>query len=171
MSSSEEMKKSAIDKATELLSTRLKQGGISTSRPDFYFQCEAEEPRAYAGGFEVRVHTWRHWSDALVEFDADSGQLMKCSIRSYADPPNDQEMVQEEALEVANRAIEIPAEAVFRAFYHFNFTPNCKLARLEWERFYKGLRVVGDYLWVSIHPATHRIVEYARKWRTLRLGQ
>ena len=169
MSSPEEMKKRAIDKATNILLKRLNQGGISTSRPDFYFQCEAEEPRPYPGGFEVRVHTWRHWSDALVEFDADSGQLMKCSIRSYADPPNDEEITQEEALDAASKAINIPADAVFKAFYHFDFASGRKLARLEWERFQQGFKVDGDYLWVTIHPKTYRIVEFSRKWRTLRL--
>lgn len=169
MSLSEEMKKSAIDTAMNILSKRLKQGGISTSRPDFYFQCEVEEPRPYSGGFEVRVNTWRHWSDALVEFNADGGQLMKCSVRSYADPPNGEEMSQEEAIVAASKAINIPADAVLKTFYHFNFAPKRKMARLEWERFHQGLRVDGDYLWVTIHPRTLRIVEFARKWRTIRL--
>jgi len=165
----DQMKESAVNTVRELLSKRLKSGGISTTRPDFYFQCEAIEPRSHSEGFEVRVKTWRFWSKATVQLNADTGDLMAYSIDRYSDPSNDKEMTREEALRVAAKKIEIPADATLRSFYHFNFAPNCKLARLEWERIYQGLRVEGDYLYVSIHPKTLRIVEFARKWRVLKL--
>jgi hypothetical protein len=166
---SEDMKATAVDFVNQLLTRRLKGGGISTSRPETYFQCEAEEPRAFPGGSEVRVRMWHHWSDARCELDADSGQLMAYSIDRFADPPNDSEMTKEEVFQATAEAIEIPADAVLKNFYHFEFASKRKLARLEWERIYKGLRVEGDYLYVSIHPKTLHIVEYARKWRVLKL--
>jgi hypothetical protein len=169
MSPSDQMKSSAVNEVTNMLLRRLERGGISTSRPEFYFQCKGEEPQTYPGGSQVRVQTWRHWSDARVEINVDSGKLMSWSIVRYSDPANDREISQEEALLTAGKAVLIPADAVLQRFYHFNYAPKHKLARLEWERFYNGLRVDGDYLWVSIHPGTHRIVEFARKWRKLRL--
>lgn len=169
MSLSDQMKSSAVNEVTNILLRRLERGGISTSRSEFYFQCKAEEPQTYPGGYQVRVQTWRHWSDARVEINADSGELMSWSIVRYSDPSNDREISQEEALLMAAKAVLIPADAVLQRFYHFNYAPKHKLARLEWERFYNGLRVDGDYLWVSIHPGTHHIVEFARKWRKLRL--
>ena len=162
-------KQKAVDTVNQLLSNRLKSMGISTVRPDFYFQCEATEPREFSGGFEVRVKTWRHWSKAMVELNAETGELMGYSIDGYSYPPIDQEMTKEEALAIATKKIEIPGDAVLNNFYHFNYAPQCKLARLEWDRIYQGLRVDGDYLYVSIHPKTLRIVEYARKWRRLNL--
>ena len=169
MSMPEQFKKAAVETVTRILSDRLKLAGISTTRPDFYFQCEANELREFPGGVEVRVKTWFHWSEAIVELDGNTGELMAYSIDRYAEPSNDQEMTQEEALAVASRKIELPDDAVLRSFNHFIFAPNCKLARLEWERFHQGLRVDGDYLFVTIHPQTHRIVMVDRKWRTLHL--
>jgi len=169
MSTPEEMKSSAIERVTEVLSRRLRQGGRSTGQPDLYFQCEADEPQAYPGGFQVRIHTWRHWSDARVAFDADTGEVMAYSILRYADPLNDEEMTREEALAAASEAIQVPDDAVLKTFYHFEYGKNRKLARLEWKRIYQGLRVDGDTLRVTLHPKTHRIVEYFRKWRKLNL--
>src|SRR4030042_2892178 len=165
----EDLKSMAVDVLNRILSRRLKRGGVSASQPQTYFQCEAEDPRSFPGGSEVRVHIWGHWSDARVELDAQNGELMAYSIDRYGDPRNDEELTQEEALANVQNAIEIPADAVLKSFYHFEFVPGRKLARLEWERIYQGLRVEGDYLYVSIHPQTLRIVEFARKWRKLRL--
>lgn len=169
MNKIEPKKEAAIELVAELLSRHLEVGGVYTSRPDFYFQCEAEEPREYIAGFEIRVKTWWHWSDARVIFDGDNGELMAYSINRYADPPNCEEMTQKEAIATVTKAIQVPSDAVLKSFYHFEYAPQRKLARLEWERFHQELRVDGDYLFVSIHPKTHRIVEFARKWRTLRL--
>jgi len=74
MNKIEPKKEAAIELVAELLSRHLEVGGVYTSRPDFYFQCEAEEPREYIAGFEIRVKTWWHWSDARVTFDGDNGE-------------------------------------------------------------------------------------------------
>lgn len=166
----DDLKLKAAEVVNRLLSRRLKRGGMSTSQPETYFQCDAEDPRFFLGGSEVRVHIWGHWSDARVEFDAQSGEPMAFSIDRYADPPNQEEISQEKALAAVKKMIEIPSDAVLKNFYHFNFTSQHKLARLEWKRYHRGLRVDGDYLYVSVHPKTFRIVEYARKWRKLGLA-
>lgn len=165
----EDLKSAAVEAVNRLLSRRLERGDLSTSQPETYFQCEAENPKSFIGGSEVRVHIWGHWSDARVEFDAQSGELMVYSIDRYADPPNQEEIKQEKALAAVKKMIEIPSDALLKNFYHFNFSSQHKLARLEWKRIHQGLLVNGDYLYVSIHPKTLRIVEFACKWRKLRL--
>ena len=163
------MKETAEGFVAKLFSHRLEAGGIVPDAPELYFQCQADEPQAYPGGFQVRVHTWRHWSDARVFLDSDSGEMMGFSIDRYADPPNEDEMTQEDALAAFSKTTEIPVDAVLKTFYHFDFLTKHKLARLEWKRIYQGLRVDGDTLRVTLHPKTHRIVEYFRKWRKIRL--
>jgi hypothetical protein len=165
----ESLKQSAEDFVAKLLSYRLESGGIPTDAPELYFQCQADDPQEYPGGFQVRVHTWRHWSNARVLIASNSGEIIGFSIDRYAYPENNLEMTKEKALDVVSKLISIPTDAVLNNFYHFDYMTNHRIAKLEWNRIYKGLKVVGDYLQVSIHPETHRIVEYACKWRKLKL--
>ena len=108
MSPPEGLKSLAEETVTDLFAGRLERGGISTTRPEFYFQCEAGESRAFAGGLEVRVKTWRHWSDATVELNAQTGEVMGRAVDRYCDPPNDREMPQAAALQVAAEDVGIP---------------------------------------------------------------
>ena len=165
----EDMEKSAIDVVTELLSRRLEVGGVSTSRPDFYFQCEPGHPTEYPGGFKVRVRTWRHWSSARVYFDADSRDLFGYSISRYAEPSTEREMSRDEALKAAEVVIDIPQDAELERFYHYEYMPQCKVARLQWRHVHMGLCVHGDFLYVVIHPETGRVIEYFRKWHEVRI--
>jgi hypothetical protein len=165
MKTPEEMKQAAVDLANEILSRRLKRGGIQPTRPEFYFQCEPGEHREYEGGNEVRVKVWRHWSDAFVSFDGDKKQLLGCAINRYSDPPSEKEISKAEALAAVVKTMELPPDAVLESFYHYEYAPGRKVARLSWEHVHEGLRVDGDVFWVVLHPATLEIIEYFRKWR------
>ncbi len=169
MSSAQEISRLAAERVQALLAGRLQRGGISTSRPEWYAQAEAQEPQAYPGGWQVRVHTWRHWSDAWVHFDADSGEMLYRALDRLAEPPTEAEMTQADALEATARQIHIPKDARLKSFWHEWFAEGCRVARLEWEHWYQELRVDGDYLWVQIHPQTQRVVAFARKWRFVSL--
>jgi hypothetical protein len=171
MRTPDNMESAAVDVVTRLLSQRLKGGNVSTSRPDFYFQCEAGHPVKYPGGFEVRVRTWRYWSSANVYFDADNEEMLGYSIPRYADPPTGREMSRDEALFASKMKVEIPPDAELESFYHFQYTQQCKVAQLEWKHIHQGLRVYGDYISVVIHPETFRVIEYFRRWRKVRLRQ
>ena len=106
----------------------------------------------------------------MVEFDAEDGQPMRWTIDRYADPPNDAELTQEQAVEIVRQAVEIPPGAELKSFAHFEYAPKRKVTRLEWRHLHDGLRVDGDYMWILLHPQTKRIIEWARKWRTIRLA-
>jgi hypothetical protein len=170
MSETEQMKSSAVQVVTNLLTQRLARSKVLTSRPDFYLHCEADEPRNYSGGVEVRVHVWRLWSLARVEIDAESGALMSWAVPGYAEPENEMELTKEEALADVAKAIELPLGAELQSFYHHPYAVGRKIARLQWRHMHQGLRVDGDYLSVVIHPQTKRIIEWACKWRVVRLA-
>jgi hypothetical protein len=121
------------------------------------------------GGWQVRVRTWRHWSDASVDFDADTGDLVGYAIDRYADPPTNAEIDEETAVRAVREQIEIPPDAEFEGLEHFQATPEHRLARLEWRHLHAGLPVDGDFLRIVVHPRSGRIVEYERKWRVLRI--
>lgn len=169
MSDPQEMTGAAVALVKTLLAQRLVRGRIATTRPDFYFACEPGEARARPGGTEVRVRTWRHWSEARVYHDAATGEEMGWTIHRHADPPTRGEMSRETALAAAAAAIDIPPDAVVESFYHFDYTPRHRAARLEWRHVHDGLRVHGDWLHVVLHPATGRVIEHFRKWRQVRL--
>ena len=168
MTAPSQLKETAAKRVLDILAGRLERGGISTSRPDWYFQTEAGDPQEFPGGWQVRVRTWRHWSDAAVHFDADTGEVLHWSVDRLSDPPTNAKLTQEEALRIAAGIIEIPLDAELHRFEHEEFAEGGRhVARIEWKRVHKGLRVDGDYLWVMIHPETHRLVAFGRKWRTM----
>jgi hypothetical protein len=163
-----DLQKLAVERVRRLLAGRLQRGGIRTSRPEWYFQSESGKPESYAGGWQVRLRTWRHWSDARIHLDADSGEVLYRCIDRFAEPPTDAELTQNEAERIAATLIPIPPDARVRLFSHEQFADGHKVARLEWDHFHRDLRVDGDYLWVQIQPQSHRLVAFGRKWRDLR---
>ncbi|NLX21197.1 MAG: hypothetical protein GXY55_05925 [Phycisphaerae bacterium] len=159
----------AEDLVVRMLKARLVRGGISTTRPEWYFQVERTDPQPQPAGWQVRVRTWRHWSDARVHLDADGGEVMHRCVDRLAEPPTDARLSQEEALRAAAGAMEIPRDARLSGFGHEPFADGgYQVARLEWEHYIKDVRVDGDYLWVQIHPITRRLVAYGLKWRKLK---
>lgn len=151
------------------LERRLKRAGISTSRPELFFSARAGEVEEYTDGYQVRVLTWKHWSDAMVTLDAASGEILADVIDRFSAPPAQTELDQEEALNIAAGFINIPAEAQLDKFDHFEFAPGHKLAKLEWVHTTQELPVAGDYLEITIHPETRQIVSHDKKWRSVRL--
>ncbi|MFO0837823.1 MAG: hypothetical protein U1D55_04805 [Phycisphaerae bacterium] len=162
---SDPLQRKAAERVRRLLAGRLRRGGISTSRPEWFYECEATPSQAYPGGVQVRVRTWRHWSDASVWFDGLSGEVLRRCIDRLSDPPTSNEMSRQDAERVAAAAVTIPRGARLRLFGHEEFAPRRLLAKLEWEHVHNGTRLEGDYLRVLIHPETKRIVSIARKWR------
>lgn len=158
----------ARQRAEQLFEARRLRGGIRTRQPERYTQCEADAPEPIPGGWQVRVRTWRHWSHATVQFDADTGIVMYQCIDRLSDPPADAQLTQDEAVRLAGELVEIPADAEFASFRHEPFADGGRnVARLEWRHVHRGLRVDGDFLWIMIHPTTHRLVAFARKWRQI----
>ncbi len=168
MSTPKETQQDAVERCDALLAARLKRGGISTSRPEWYFECTATDPQPLpAGGWQVRVKTRRHWSDADVHFDAETGEVLFRCIDRLCDPPTERELDEAEALEIVKRLVPLPEGATLRMFSHEYFAPQRKVTRLEWEHVHQGRRVAGDFLWVQLHPETRRVVAFAKKWRTM----
>jgi hypothetical protein len=165
------LKESATDYVRRLFERRLKVGRVPTSRPDWYFQIEALDPQPYPGGAQVRVRTWRHWSDALAKLNADTGEAMGFVVERLADPPTRLELTLEEALAAVAESqwITLPPDAELERFHHFEYAEHRRMALLEWSRVVDGIAVKGDFLRVVIHPVTHRIVEFGVKWRNLSL--
>lgn len=178
MNAPEHIADKATERARTLLKGRLERGGIDATHPEWYFQVEAALPQAYlppapghAAGWQVRVHTWRHWSDARVHLDADTGEVMYRCVDRLASPPTDAELDEDEAVRVASGLVTIPPDARLRSFWHEFLAAEHKVARIEWEHFYKDLRVDGDYLWVMLHPVTHKLVAFGKKWRKVEGGK
>jgi hypothetical protein len=165
----EALQKISNREAMACLERRLKRAGISTSRPELFFSTCAGEVEEYTDGYQVRVQTWKHWSDAMVTLDAASGEILADVIDRFSAPPAQAELGQEEALNIAAGFMNIPAEAHLDKFDHFEFAPGHKLARLEWAHTVQELLVAGDYLEITIHPETRQIVSYDKKWRAVRL--
>ena len=162
-----DLPKLAVERVRRLLTGRLQRGNIRTSRPEWYFQAEADQSQPYSGGWQIRVRTWRHWSDARVHLDADTGDVMYRGVDRLADPPTAAELSQDEALQIAAGLITIPRDARLRLFTHEQFATDRKVAKLEWDHYVKDVRVDGDYLWAMIQPQTHRLVAFGRKWRAV----
>ena len=163
------IREKAAERVRRLLIGRLQRGGIPTSKPERFLEIEPAEPEHYPAGWQVRVKTWRHWSDARIHVDADSGETMFRRVDRLAEPPTDGRLTQEQALKIAARLIEIPRDARLKLFAHETFAEGgYSVARLEWDHYFKDLRVDGDYLWVQIHPTTHRLVAFGRKWRQVK---
>jgi len=154
---------------SRILERRLERAGISTAHPEWYFQCEGEQQQPFPGGFQVRVHTWRHWSDALVKLNADNGELLGYAVDRFDDAPTPNELTEEEALGAAAKTIEIPPDAELADFQHVDFPHGRKMVLLEWVHVVNGIRVEGDFLRIVLHPDTHRVIEYDRKWRAPKL--
>jgi hypothetical protein len=163
------MKAAAAAFVFGLLERRLRVGGVRVQEPGSQFQCEPEDPRPFPGGTQVRVKTWRHWSDALIKLNADTGDLFGYSMDRFTDPPSHHEISEDEALAAAAKVVRIPTDAVLDKFEHTEPAPGRKMVLLEWRRVVNGLRVDGDYLRIVMHPETHRISEFDRKWREIRL--
>lgn len=159
----------SVSEATACLERRLKRAGISTSRPGFFFRTRAGGVEEYEDGYQVRVQTWKHWSDAMVTLDAANGEILADVIDRFSAPPAQTELTQEDALNIAAKFMNIPADAQFEKFDHFEFAPGHKLAKLEWVHTTQELPVAGDYLEITIHPETRQIVSHDKKWRSVRL--
>ena len=165
----EVLREMSVREATACLERRLKRAGISTSRPEFFFRTRAGGVEEYNGGYQVRVQTWKHWSDAIVTLDAANGEILADVIDRFSAPPAQMELAQEDALNIVAGFMDIPADAQFEKFDHFEFAPSHKLARLEWVHTVQELPVAGDYLEITIHPESRRIVSHDKKWRSIRL--
>lgn len=163
------MKERALALVQKLLARRLEAAGIRAPRPEQYFQCEAAEPEPYPGGTQVRVRTWRQWSEARVKLDAESGELLGSAVDRYSDPMTHTELTEEQALQMAGREFQLPPDAVLAGFRHCDYAPQRRLVELTWWHFHEGLRVDGDCIRVVLHPDTGRIVELERFWRTVQL--
>lgn len=160
----------ATETVQRLLCGRLVRGGVSTSRPDWFFQCEVGAVERYRGGTQVRMRTWRHWSAAHVQFDGDTGDVLHRCIDRLADPPTTAMLTQADALAAAHAAVVVPRDARLTAFRHELFAPGRMVTRLEWEHVHEGLRVEGDCLCVLLHPETRRVVAVTKRWRTVAAG-
>lgn len=163
------MKDQALGLVRKLLARRLEAAGIRAPRPELFFQCEATEPEPYPGGTQVRVRTWRQWSEARVKLDADTGEFLGYAVDRYSDPMTRTELTQEQALQLAAGAVQLPPEAVLAGFRHSDYAPQRRLVELTWWHVHEGLRVDGDSIRVVLHPDTGRIVELERFWRTVQL--
>jgi hypothetical protein len=159
----------AAEVVRTLLVGRLERAGIPTAKPEWYFQTEATAPVPYSGGQQVRVHTFKHWSNAFVQFEEDQEEPMGWVLDRYADPPTDRAIPEDEAVRLAAATTEIPEDAEPAGFRHAVFAPGRTLTWIEFRRVHQGLRVDGDFLRLSLHPDTHRRVEFRRKWRALRV--
>ncbi|MHC5109033.1 MAG: hypothetical protein ACYTHJ_04050 [Planctomycetota bacterium] len=156
----------AVVRAGGLLERRLQRGGINSNRTDWYFQCEGTAPKAFPGGRQVRVKTWRHWSDADVFIDVDRAEVVSRCIDRFAEPAGEAEISEGEAVRIISGSISIPENAVPSKFSHEYFSEGCKLARMEWRHWRDGMRVDGDYLWALVHPEAKRVVGFGKKWRS-----
>jgi hypothetical protein len=156
----------ALERVRTLLAGRVRRAGAHIP-PEWAFQCEAAEPQAFPGGWQVRVRTWRHWSDAAVHFDAESGETLYRCVDRLADPPTDAQMSLDAALRAAQAAMTIPDGARLTGFRHEAFAAERNVARLEWEHWHDGMRVEGDRLLALIHPETGRLIAFRRKWRSV----
>jgi hypothetical protein len=153
----------------DLLARRLQRAKISTSRPEWFFQVEPAGLEPFDGGAQVRVRTWRHWSDASVTYQADDGELLADVIDRFAAPPADADG-DRDALIQAALMVGVPADAELAAFDHTPFAQEHRVTQIQWLRRHDNLRVDGDFLEMAFHPHSARLVSLDRKWRTLRIN-
>lgn len=168
MSAPEGIQEKAFDKVEHLFDGRRQRGKLY-GPAEWYVDYEAQLPEPYEGGWQVRVRTWRHWSDASVHLDADTGEVAYRCVDRLADPETTVELTQQEAEKIAAGLVTLPPDAQVASFWHEEFAENRTVARLEWTHIHDGMRVDGDYFWVMIQPETHRLVAFGRKWRTVQL--
>ena len=160
-----DLAQAALDAARRLLSGRLKRANIHAPQPDHFFHCEPGPPRPFPGGSEVRVKVWRHYSDAMVKIENESGEVVGFSLDKFADPPTPTELNQDQAVALLAQILRLPDGAVLHSFRTMDFAPGRRLPVLEFLHVHQGILVDGDFLRVAFHPDSRRIVEYDRKWR------
>ena len=169
MNPSNSPKQDAASLVERLLTARLNRAGIRGRAKEGCFRLEAGELAPDAAGGSVRVRTWRHWSDATVKLESNTGEFMGYSVPRFADPPSTQQASRDEAEAQARALIEVPGDARLKSAYSFEYAQGRTLIALEWEHWYKGLRVEGDFLRVYLHPGANRIVSVERYWRQVKL--
>lgn len=162
---SPQLAQTALQRVQRLLAGRVRRAGAAPGPADWYFQCEATPPTPYPGGWQVRVRTWRHWSDVAVDFDAESGQRMVRCVDRLAEPATDKRLSPEEAERAVSEHWPIPAGARFAGITHEEFASGIVLTRAEWRHWHDQLRVEGDFLRAWIHPETRALVAVRQKWR------
>lgn len=164
----EPLRQQAEQFVQRLLERRLRQANLGLPG-ETNFQVKAEEVRPFPGGQEVRVRTWRHWSDAVVCFDADNLEVMERSIDRYALPACTEEMPAEDVQAAVRAAITLPSDAELEQVDRVEYAAGCMLARVRWRHVHQGLPVLGDFLVALVHPTTRRVVEIRYKWRQVKL--
>jgi len=153
----------------EMFKRRLIRSKIATKRPELYFMVEPQRVERLPVGFQVRVKTWRYWSECRATLQADTGEVMGWGIDEYAEPANEVEITEEAALVFVSGQVEVPADAELKTFHHFDFAARHRVAVLEWDHVHQNMRVDGDSMRVVLHPQTGKIIEYFLKWRAVRL--
>lgn len=169
MNTPENLGTEAAERVRTLLLRRLDSAGFRTNRPDAYFDVSVNPAQRSPDGWQVRVRTWKHWSDARVEFDANDGARLLIGIDRLCEPASQRRLTQDEAMHLAAKLVTIPSDARLLSFRHEPYAPHHIVARLEWEHWHHDLRVDGDYLWMQIHPETGTLVASGCKWRRVNL--
>ena len=147
---------------------RLAAARIGPEPLERFCHCEGEPPARTKDGIEVRVRTWRHWSDLRVISGVETG-LEGWSIPRLADPPTQSTLSDEAAVAAARTGVDIPADAEVAHVSHLEIAPGCRVARVEWRRVHQGIVVADDQLVVMIHPGTKQVLDFFKRWRKLRL--
>jgi hypothetical protein len=167
MKSNEDMSERAREIVSGILKRRMTLGGYPVVATDPYFMCEPQQPRSYEGGSEVRIRTWRYSSDAYLTFEQASGLPAGWSIPGFARPETGRELTETKAVDIVRKQVEIPPDAVLESFEPIEYSEKTRVSRLRWGRVHLDLPVHGDFITAVIHPETHRIIEYFRRWRSL----
>jgi hypothetical protein len=162
------MKETALNFVKRLLVRRLEGSGVPALDPDLYFHCEAAEPEPFSGGTQVRVKTWKHWSNGLVKLDGMSGEVLAYRVEAHANPPSKQDLEKDAAVAQAAALVAVPPGAVVDNVRQFEWRPHHWVTEVQWIHVEMGRMIRGDVLRVVFHPVTKKVVEIERYWRSPR---
>lgn len=141
-----------------------------TLAPENYFATETNPPEVFGHSHQVRVKTWRHWSDATVSFDREGGTFTGDCIDRLAEPATT-ESLGAEATEAAIRSrVTLPDGAVFASYRPDQIGEGHHVDIGIFDRDYGGYPVDGDFIEVALHPETGVIVRYDHQWRHMTAG-
>jgi hypothetical protein len=146
---------------------RLRRGGISTSRNDWYSAVAAEAPDPGPDGMRVRVRTFRHWSDARIAFDGATGEVLSDTVDRLAMPVDGATgLGADAALAAASRELAIPPDAHMEGMQMEERAEGAPTWVARWSHVRDGIMVEGDWIEAEIQPQTGKLVGFQRFWRS-----
>ncbi|MGE0438910.1 MAG: hypothetical protein AB7L66_00105 [Gemmatimonadales bacterium] len=148
----------------ELFRGRLRRAGLRPDPPHRYFVLEGSKAEPFPGGVQVRVRTWRQWSEAWVEFASGGGPPIGWRIDRLAEAQSSHPDAAQ-VVRLAAQLVPPPADATRPLAVPVESAEPVRAWRVTWEHEVAGRPVMDDFHRVEVDPDRRRLVGMQSRWR------